>query len=63
MRKDAAWGYIRYDMRFDPLFKLKVSLTEKLPGWPIAGLSWEKLEKVGFCFFLYKLYINIGALL
>jgi hypothetical protein len=51
MRKGPEWGYIRYDMRFDPFFKLKVSMTEKLPGWPIAGMSWEKLEKVGPFFF------------
>ena len=25
MRKDKNWGYWRYDMRFDPVFPLKVS--------------------------------------
>jgi len=49
MRKDEEWGYIRYDMRFDPLFKLKVTLNEKVcPAWPIAAMTWEKLEKVTF---------------
>ncbi|XP_059481212.1 NADH dehydrogenase [ubiquinone] 1 alpha subcomplex subunit 9, mitochondrial [Neocloeon triangulifer] len=46
MRRGPDSGYFRYDMRFDPFFKLKVTLTEKVcPGWPIASLSWEKLEK------------------
>jgi NADH dehydrogenase (ubiquinone) 1 alpha subcomplex subunit 9 len=58
MRKGPEWGYIRYDMRFDPLFKMKVSMTEKLPGWPIAGLSWEKLEKVQPGLFLFILDVD-----
>uniref|UniRef100_A0A0P5AKQ8 NADH dehydrogenase [ubiquinone] 1 alpha subcomplex subunit 9, mitochondrial n=1 Tax=Daphnia magna TaxID=35525 RepID=A0A0P5AKQ8_9CRUS len=45
MRKDKDWGYFRYDMRFDPLFTLKVFLTTKLPGWPIASLGWDKIER------------------
>ena len=27
MRKDKEWGYYRYDMRYDPLFSLKVRIT------------------------------------
>lgn len=69
MRKDREWGYFRYDMRFDPLFSLKVipyeliklsknssstffnffsqvKLTAQLPGWPIASLGWDKIERV-----------------
>jgi NADH dehydrogenase (ubiquinone) 1 alpha subcomplex subunit 9 len=47
MRKDEKWGYIRYDMKWDPFFRMKVSLTEAIcPGWPLGYLGWEKLEKV-----------------
>uniref|UniRef100_A0A8J2WPD0 NADH dehydrogenase [ubiquinone] 1 alpha subcomplex subunit 9, mitochondrial n=1 Tax=Daphnia galeata TaxID=27404 RepID=A0A8J2WPD0_9CRUS len=45
MRKDKEWGYYRYDMRYDPLFSLKVFLTTQLPGWPIANLGWDKIER------------------
>lgn len=40
------WGYTRYDMKYDPLFQLKVTLTEKFTfSWPIGHLHWDKLEK------------------
>jgi len=45
MRKDKTWGYVRYDMRYDPIFALKVRLTNLLPGHPIASLGWDKLER------------------
>lgn len=46
MRRDVEWGYWRYDMRFDPLFKWKVDLTEKLSvNWPWGHLHWDKLER------------------
>ncbi|XP_028134729.1 NADH dehydrogenase [ubiquinone] 1 alpha subcomplex subunit 9, mitochondrial [Diabrotica virgifera virgifera] len=46
MRKDDEWGYKRYDMRWDPLFQLRVSLTEKFSiNWPIGHLHWEKIER------------------
>lgn len=45
MRKDKEWGYIRYDLRFDPLFALKVKLTMMLPGHPLGNLCWDKLER------------------
>lgn len=46
MRKDEEWGYTRYDMRWDPLFQLRVTLTEKLSvNWPIGNLHWEKIER------------------
>lgn len=46
MKKDEDWGYWRYDMRWDPLFQLKVTLTEKLSiNWPIGNLHWEKIER------------------
>lgn len=45
MRRDEKWGYLRYDMRFDPLFMARVSLFEKLPGTPMGSLTWDKLER------------------
>lgn len=45
MRREEEWGYVRYDMRFDPLFWFKVSLSEKTPSWPLGGLHWEKIER------------------
>ncbi|XP_066255635.1 NADH dehydrogenase [ubiquinone] 1 alpha subcomplex subunit 9, mitochondrial [Euwallacea similis] len=44
-RDNGDWGYSRYDMRWDPFFQLKVTLTEKLSySWPLGHLHWEKLE-------------------
>ncbi|KAG8243507.1 NADH dehydrogenase [ubiquinone] 1 alpha subcomplex subunit 9, mitochondrial [Homalodisca vitripennis] len=46
MRKDKKnWGYWRYDMRFDPFFKMRVMATEMMPGTPIASLGFDKLER------------------
>uniref|UniRef100_A0A1Y1KG50 NADH dehydrogenase [ubiquinone] 1 alpha subcomplex subunit 9, mitochondrial n=1 Tax=Photinus pyralis TaxID=7054 RepID=A0A1Y1KG50_PHOPY len=46
MRKDKEWGYYRYDMKYDPIFKLKVTLTQKLcPSWPVGHLHWERVER------------------
>ncbi|XP_047121166.1 NADH dehydrogenase [ubiquinone] 1 alpha subcomplex subunit 9, mitochondrial [Schistocerca piceifrons] len=46
MRRDEEWGYWRYDMRYDPLFSLRVTLTEMLcPSWPVGYLHWEGIEK------------------
>ncbi|CAH2011910.1 unnamed protein product [Acanthoscelides obtectus] len=46
MRKDDEWGYVRYDMRWDPLFQLKVTLTEKISlSYPLANLHWERIER------------------
>lgn len=46
MRKDEKWwGYMRYDMRFDPTFLMKTKLTEMLsPGAPIGNLHTERVE-------------------
>lgn len=46
MRKDEKWwGYMRYDMRFDPTFVMKTKITELLcPGAPVGGLHMERLE-------------------
>ncbi|KAL1124536.1 hypothetical protein AAG570_001162 [Ranatra chinensis] len=47
MRKTGdLWGYRRYDLKYDPLFQLRVSLNPYLTfGWPIANLHWETLER------------------
>lgn len=46
MRRDEEWGYVRYDMKYDLLFQLRVTLTEKFsPNWPIGHLHWEKIER------------------
>lgn len=46
MRKNPEnWSYARYDMRYDPLFTLKVELTKLLPGNPIVSLVWDKIER------------------
>jgi NADH dehydrogenase (ubiquinone) 1 alpha subcomplex subunit 9 len=47
MRKDAeSWGYIRWDMRFDPTFKLKVAFTEAIQiSFPIGNLHHERVER------------------
>lgn len=37
-------GYIRYDMRLDPLFLLRVQLCQTL-GFKYPMLSWERLER------------------
>lgn len=46
MRRDTDWGYKRYDLRYDPFFQLKITLTEKLRvGFPIGNLHWERVER------------------
>ena len=47
MRKDPKWwGYLRYDMRFDPSFYIKTKVTEMLsPGQPIGELHMERIER------------------
>ncbi|XP_033216242.1 NADH dehydrogenase [ubiquinone] 1 alpha subcomplex subunit 9, mitochondrial isoform X2 [Belonocnema kinseyi] len=39
-------GYRRLDIDYCPLFKLKVTLTEKLsPAYPVGYLHWQALER------------------
>lgn len=46
MRRDDRYGYKRYDLRFDPFFKLRVTLTNAIsPYYPIANLHWERVER------------------
>jgi len=46
-RNDAVeYGYRRMDIKYTPLFRIKVSLTEFIaPGAPIGLMHWEGLEK------------------
>lgn len=46
MRRDEEWGYIRYDMRYDPTFFLKVWLNDKITlSHYIADLHKERIER------------------
>lgn len=49
MRKDENWGYRRYDMKYDPIFPLKVALVNMIsPAYPFGNLHWESIERVSF---------------
>lgn len=46
MRRDERIGYRRYDLRWDPIFQTKVTLTNLVsPSYPIANLHWERIER------------------
>uniref|UniRef100_A0A2M4BQH8 NADH dehydrogenase [ubiquinone] 1 alpha subcomplex subunit 9, mitochondrial n=1 Tax=Anopheles marajoara TaxID=58244 RepID=A0A2M4BQH8_9DIPT len=47
MRKDEKWwGYFRYDLRYDPTFRLKALLTETIsPSFPIGDVHTERIER------------------
>jgi NADH dehydrogenase (ubiquinone) 1 alpha subcomplex subunit 9 len=47
MRKDEKWwGYLRYDLRYDPTFKAKVAFTEMIsPSFPLGDLHKERVER------------------
>lgn len=46
MRKDKDWGYLRYDMKWDPTFMLKVKLTEFIcPNEIVGNLHTERVER------------------
>lgn len=46
MRKDEEWGYIRYDARFDPTYKLKAAFTEAIQlSFPLGNFHHERLER------------------
>lgn len=41
------YGYMRIDLKYAPLFKIKVSLNEFIsPAYPLGSLQWERLERV-----------------
>lgn len=46
MRKGDDWGYKRYDIRWDPLFRMKVHLSEAIQfSHPIGNLHFERIER------------------
>lgn len=46
MRKDAEWGYFRYDLKWDPTFMAKVRLTEWIcPNDIVGNLHTERVER------------------
>jgi len=49
MRKDGDANLLgagfTYDMKWDPIIKLKAMLTEYCPSWPIGTLTRDKLER------------------
>ncbi|ODM88380.1 NADH dehydrogenase [ubiquinone] 1 alpha subcomplex subunit 9, mitochondrial, partial [Orchesella cincta] len=46
MRRDEEWGYRRTDLRWSPMFQLRISMTQKYcPSWPVAYLNWDKIER------------------
>lgn len=53
MRKDEkVWGYRRYDMKYDPVFPIKVALLNMIsPAYPLGSLHWESIEKVSTSFY------------
>lgn len=51
IRDPVDYGYMRLDLKYAPLFKLKVSLNEFLSfAYPLDYLQWEHLERVCFIF-------------
>lgn len=60
-RRGPFWGYYRYDMKYDPMFQLRVELTDRLsPAYPFGYLHWEGIEKVNNNLLFY---INVYVLL
>lgn len=46
INKDEEWGYMRYDLRYDPFFQMRISILPLLTlGWPKGNLHWEKVER------------------
>ncbi|XP_012224752.1 NADH dehydrogenase [ubiquinone] 1 alpha subcomplex subunit 9, mitochondrial [Linepithema humile] len=46
IRNPIGYGYMRLDLKYAPLFKLKVSLNEFLStAYPLGNLQWEHLER------------------
>ncbi|TGZ54110.1 NADH dehydrogenase [ubiquinone] 1 alpha subcomplex subunit 9, mitochondrial [Temnothorax longispinosus] len=46
IRDPVEYGYKRMDLKYAPLFKIKVTLNELLtPAYPLQGVHWESLER------------------
>lgn len=47
IRNPEEYGYRRIDLKYTPLFKLKVTLNEMIAlAQPLGFLQWEHLERV-----------------
>lgn len=44
-KTDPDWGYYRYDLRYDPILRVKLIITGLFPGYPMAHLTWERVER------------------
>uniref|UniRef100_A0A1B6DM59 NADH dehydrogenase [ubiquinone] 1 alpha subcomplex subunit 9, mitochondrial n=1 Tax=Clastoptera arizonana TaxID=38151 RepID=A0A1B6DM59_9HEMI len=47
MRKQKEWGYLRYDLRYDPFFQLRIAMSDYASPYlnPAATLVWDKIER------------------
>lgn len=46
MRKDDEWGFKRYELKYDPFFRMKVNAIEAIcMNWRWGNIHWEKLER------------------
>ncbi|MCL4136612.1 UNVERIFIED_CONTAM: hypothetical protein GTU68_053660 [Idotea baltica] len=45
MMRDGEWGYKRYDMKWDPLTKIKARINEYNPSVPLNMLVTDKIER------------------
>lgn len=51
IRDPIDYGYKRMNLKYAPLFKIKVTMNELFsPAYPLGGLQWENLERVRFNF-------------
>ena len=47
VRKKSDWGYMRYDMKWDPFLVLRARANELIcPSWPIGTFVPDKVERV-----------------
>lgn len=46
LNRTEQWGYYRYDLRYDPIFQLRITYLPMLTlGWPKGNLHWERIER------------------
>lgn len=44
-RTEPGFNYLRYDIKYNPFFKVKVFFTSFLPGFPPGYVTWERIER------------------
>ena len=48
-RKKSDWGYVRYDLKWDPFLVLRARANELIcPSWPIGTFVPDKVERVSY---------------